>query len=129
MADYALTHYFPRLADTHRLAKRLAEGLEEAGCDIVAPVDTNMVFFDPSPTGLTVKQIYTALSELPDPIRLNANRCVIHHQTSPAAIEGFIAEVKRLAEGVPENLRPPPREKLGANGGDPKAVALGYGRR
>lgn len=40
-ADYALTHHLPRLAATHVLAKRLADGLEAAGCDIVAPVDTN----------------------------------------------------------------------------------------
>lgn len=42
-ADYALTHHFPRLARTHALARRLAEGLKEAGCEILAPVDTNMV--------------------------------------------------------------------------------------
>jgi threonine aldolase len=43
MADYALTHHFPRLAGTHALAKRLAQGLTEAGCEILAPVHTNMV--------------------------------------------------------------------------------------
>jgi threonine aldolase len=42
-ADYALTHHFPRLARTHALARRLADGLREAGCEIIAPVDTNMV--------------------------------------------------------------------------------------
>jgi threonine aldolase len=30
------------LAGTHALARRLAEGLKDAGCDILAPVDTNM---------------------------------------------------------------------------------------
>jgi threonine aldolase len=42
-ADYAITHHFPRLASTHALAKRLKEGLKALGCNIVAPVDTNMV--------------------------------------------------------------------------------------
>lgn len=42
-ADYAITHHFPRLAGTHALARRLQEGLKELGCDILAPVETNMV--------------------------------------------------------------------------------------
>jgi threonine aldolase len=46
-ADYALTNIFPRLAGTHALAKRLASGLKEAGCEIIAPVDTSMVCLIP----------------------------------------------------------------------------------
>ena len=42
-ADYALTHHFPRLEWTHRMAKRMEQGLREIGCEILAPVDTNMV--------------------------------------------------------------------------------------
>lgn len=42
-ADYALSHHFPRLEWTHRMAKRMEQGLREIGCEILAPVDTNMV--------------------------------------------------------------------------------------
>lgn len=42
-ADYAITNHFPRLAPTHALAKRLAEGLEGLGCNIIAKADTSMV--------------------------------------------------------------------------------------
>ena len=42
-ADFALTNYFPRLEWTHRMAKRMEQGLRELGCDILAPVDTSMV--------------------------------------------------------------------------------------
>ena len=42
-ASYGLDHHFPRLAGTHKLAQRLAAGLKQAGCAILAPVDTNMV--------------------------------------------------------------------------------------
>ncbi|ORY26755.1 aromatic amino acid beta-eliminating lyase/threonine aldolase [Naematelia encephala] len=85
-ADYALTHHFRLLAGTHLLAKRLSEGLEELGCQILAPVETNMVFFDASPIGLTMKNIAVCLAALPDPIRiLEVGRCVIHHQISPQA--------------------------------------------
>jgi len=117
MADYALTHHFPKLGWTHAMARKLASGLEEAGCKIVAPVDTNMVFFDPTPLGLSIGQVCDALGKLPDPITLNANRCVIHHQTSESAIDDFVAEVKRLASEVPE-------EKRGK--GKQDKVTLGY---
>ena len=42
-ADYAITHHFPRLAGTHALARRLEGGLRDLGCEILAPVQTNMV--------------------------------------------------------------------------------------
>ncbi|KAL1407718.1 hypothetical protein Q8F55_007151 [Vanrija albida] len=116
-ADYALTHHFPRLAGTHALARRLAAGLEAAGCRIVAPVDTSMVFFDPSPLGLSIGEICDSLAALPNPISLNANRVVLHHQTSPEAIDDFVAEVERLAAAVPA-------EKRAAGGAS--AVKLGY---
>ena len=42
-ADYGLTHYFPRLAHTHALARKLADGLTEIGCELICPTETNMV--------------------------------------------------------------------------------------
>lgn len=104
-ADWAVTYHFPRLAGTHALARRLADGLKAAGCDILAPVDTSMVFFDAGPLGLSFETVKKALAEMDDPIRLGANRLVVHHQTSPAAIDDFVDEVKRLAESVPESER------------------------
>ena len=53
-ADYAITHHFPRLAATHALASRLAEGLEDLGCHILAKVDTNMVHFPLLPSHANV---------------------------------------------------------------------------
>lgn len=63
-ADWAVTYHFPRLARTHALAHRLADGLKEVGCDILAPVDTNMVFFDAGPLGLSFDMVKTALAAL-----------------------------------------------------------------
>jgi threonine aldolase len=119
MADWALTHNFPRLAGSHALARKLADGLREVGCDIISPVDTNMVFFDPVPLGLTVQQIIDALAALPDPITINSNRCVLDYQTAPEAVDDFVAEVKRLAEAVPADQRP-------ESGGPRKKAKLGY---
>ncbi|KNZ58756.1 threonine aldolase [Puccinia sorghi] len=50
-ADYCVTYNFPRLAETHRLARHLADRLVELGVRIAFPVETNHVFIDPSPIG------------------------------------------------------------------------------
>ncbi|OXG86691.1 threonine aldolase [Cryptococcus neoformans var. grubii Br795] len=100
-ADYAITHHFPRLIKTHELASRLEQGLRELGCDILAPVDTSMVFFQPKPIGLPLDAVMARLAALPDPIIIGGQRCVVHHQISPQAIEDFIgcvAEMKREKE-------------------------------
>ncbi|GMK58636.1 hypothetical protein CspeluHIS016_0600780 [Cutaneotrichosporon spelunceum] len=115
MAGHAVTHHFPRLAGTHALARRLADGLQAAGYALAAPADTNMVFFDP-PDGVTVAELAAALAALPDPITIMGNRCVIHHQTSAAAVDEFIEVARGLAEkaGVTGPAEPQAkRAKLG----------------
>jgi threonine aldolase len=42
-ADYGLTNHFPRLAYTHKLARKLADGLVGLGCTLICPTETNMV--------------------------------------------------------------------------------------
>ncbi|WVQ85408.1 hypothetical protein IAT38_007573 [Cryptococcus sp. DSM 104549] len=102
-ADYAITHHFPRLVGTHKLAKRLEEGLRGLGCDILAPVDTNMVFFQPKPIGLQLDAVMARLAALPDPIIVGRERCVLHHQTSPQAVEDFIATIAEMKKEKEES--------------------------
>ncbi|WWC58560.1 uncharacterized protein I303_101103 [Kwoniella dejecticola CBS 10117] len=107
-ADYALTNHFPRLAYTHHLAKRLEAGLRELGCGIAAPVDTNMVFFQPQQIGLSLDAVTARLAALPNPIIVGRERCVVHHQITPQAIEDFIACIAEMkkekeANGQVEN--------------------------
>ncbi|OCF55539.1 threonine aldolase [Kwoniella mangroviensis CBS 10435] len=97
-ADYALTHHFPRLAHTHKLAKRLEGGLKELGVNIAAPVDTNMVFFQPQAIGLPLDAVMARLAALPNPIIVGRERCVVHHQITPQAVEDFIACVREMRE-------------------------------
>lgn len=104
-ADWAVTHHFPRLEGTHRLAARLSEGLQMAGCTLLAPVDTNMVYFDASPVGLSTAQVEAALAGLEEPVVISGNRCVVHHQTSAQAVDDFVAEVRRLAQEAPREQR------------------------
>jgi len=97
-AAYALTHNFPLLPQVHLQAKRLKKGLEELGARIVAPVDTCMVFYDPSPLGLRYDEILDRAAELSDPLILGGSRLVIHIQTDPGAVDDFLQLVKVLAE-------------------------------
>ena len=59
---YALDHHVDRLADDHEHARRLAEGLADAGFAVEAP-ETNMVYFDPAPVGLTLEAAVAAFEE------------------------------------------------------------------
>lgn len=43
--DHALDHHLAGLADDHRRARRLADGLSSLGTIVVEPVETNLVFF------------------------------------------------------------------------------------
>ncbi|KAK1928027.1 putative threonine aldolase [Papiliotrema laurentii] len=99
-ADYALTHHFPRLASTHALARRLADGLQGLGCEILAPVDTNMVFFNADRLGVPFEAIKARMEALPNPISIMFERLVIHHQITPAAVEDFIAVIRELRDEV-----------------------------
>ncbi len=112
---YALTYNFPQLPRVHTLARRLEQGLEDLGVKITSGAETCMVrlltfpivrnthsfskvFFDPSPLGISYYELVTRANELPNPIKLGGSRLVVHIQTSPEAVEDFLALVKELAE-------------------------------
>jgi threonine aldolase len=58
---YALDHHVERLAEDHANAKALARGLAQIpGMRVEAP-DTNLVFFDPSGTGLSAPMLVDRL--------------------------------------------------------------------
>jgi len=97
-AAYALTNNFPLLPQVHSEAKRLKTGLEELGARIVAPVDTCMIFYDPSPLGLRYDEILDRAAQLPEPLILGGSRLVIHIQTDSRAIDDFLNLVRTLAE-------------------------------
>ncbi|KAI0670122.1 pyridoxal phosphate-dependent transferase [Trametes maxima] len=96
-AAYALTHHFPLLAGVHALTKKLEAGLREIGADI-SSAETCMVFFDPSPIGVSYKEIVARAAALPSPIKVGGSRLVVHIQTSPQAVEDFLTVVRELAQ-------------------------------
>ncbi|KAL7419473.1 hypothetical protein Q5752_006311 [Cryptotrichosporon argae] len=110
-ADWALTHNFPKLAGTHALAAELAHGLAELGCKILAPVETNMVFFDSAPIGISLARVNDYLLALDDPIRvMDRGRCVVHHQIDPAVVPQLVAAVAQLK--AQEGHEPFPVDKV-----------------
>jgi len=62
---YALDHHFERLKDDHQNAKRLAVGLKEFKGVSVDPkhVETNIVIFDVSNTGMTGSQVAESMKQ------------------------------------------------------------------
>ncbi|KIJ68737.1 hypothetical protein HYDPIDRAFT_106972 [Hydnomerulius pinastri MD-312] len=97
-AAYALTYNFPLLPRVHALAKRMQQGLEEIGVGILSPAETCMLFYDPLTIGVEYWEIVERAGELPNPIKLNGSRVVIHIQTSPQAVEDFLELLRTLKE-------------------------------
>ncbi|EIW86520.1 hypothetical protein CONPUDRAFT_161254 [Coniophora puteana RWD-64-598 SS2] len=97
-AAYALTHNFPLLPRVHALAKRMQQGLEELGVDILSPAETCMLFYDPYPIGVEYWEIVERAAALLKPIKLTGSRLLLHIQTSPQAIEDFLELVRTLKE-------------------------------
>ncbi|KIJ68726.1 hypothetical protein HYDPIDRAFT_24979 [Hydnomerulius pinastri MD-312] len=93
---YALTHNFPQLPRVHKLAKRLQDGLEERGVDILSPAETCMVFYDPSSIGVEYWEVVERAAALPNPIHLTGSRLVVHIQTSEEAVNDFLALIDKL---------------------------------
>ncbi|WAQ83909.1 hypothetical protein PtA15_4A359 [Puccinia triticina] len=94
-ADFCVTYNFPRLAETHRLARHLADELAKLGVRIAFPVETNHVFIDPSPIGIEIDELSRrALEELE--IRLTGARLIVHIQVSPKAVDDLVGLVRRM---------------------------------
>ncbi len=89
---YALDHHVDRLADDHATARRLADGLTAAGMAVEAP-ETNMVFFDPAPTGLSVAEVVSGLRRRDVRVTPVAGRirAVTHLDVGPDGIEQAVA--------------------------------------
>lgn len=85
-AAYSLTHHLPLLPSVHALARQLADGLQGAGCVIMAPVDTCMVFYDPSPLGVEYAEVAERAAALERPLRVSGSRLVVRSNISPSKV-------------------------------------------
>jgi threonine aldolase len=94
---HALDHHVDRLAEDHRHAARLAEGLADLGCR-VDPVETNMVFFDPP-----VDRAAFLAGLAAEGVRMGAVdgriRAVTHLDVDAAGIETALTAAKQVLAG------------------------------
>ncbi|CAH7690616.1 pyridoxal phosphate-dependent transferase [Phakopsora pachyrhizi] len=93
-ADYCLINNFPRLKDTHRMARYMAEELEKIGVKVIIPVETNHVFIDTNPIGISSDELSKRAEEVN--IRLGCSRIIVHIQIEPNAINDVISLVKKI---------------------------------
>ena len=98
---YALEHHVERLADDHRNARRLADGLSALGLEVDPAPQTNMVLF----RGADVGRLWSALLErrvLVNPVDRATFRAVTHLDVSADDIDealGRIGEALRTLRG------------------------------
>lgn len=101
-ATLALQTIFPQLPRTHALARRLAQGLVELGVALDLPTETQMVWIDVAPIGISMKQLKVAAQERKGITMWEPRgRLIVHHQIEPQAVEDFIDLVRELRD---ENL-------------------------
>ncbi len=100
---YALDHHIGRLEEDHRKAKKLAYGLAEIENITINPaeVETNILYFDVSPSERTAQEVVLACRQKGVLLHATAKtriRCVTHLDVSFADIDkalNVIAEVMR----------------------------------
>jgi threonine aldolase len=100
-ALYALDHHIERLAEDHARARRLAEGLAEAGVPLDPPeVETNFVGIELAPLGLEVADASARIAEreeLVSVLRPGVLRAATYLGISDE-------DVERAIEGIPQAL-------------------------
>ncbi|ORY78091.1 pyridoxal phosphate-dependent transferase [Leucosporidium creatinivorum] len=95
-ANYALDNHLSLLPRTHALAKQLANGLADLGVRLLLPVETNMLWIDPSPLGFTLDEL--ALKARSLGLNMGASRFIVHHQITEDAVQDLLRAVKELKE-------------------------------
>ena len=95
---WALDHHWDRLAEDHQRAERLAAGWAEVGLVPAEEPETNLVFVDPSPVGLTPAALTAGLAEVGvTVVPIGAQvRAVTHLDVDDAGIEAAIAAAHRV---------------------------------
>jgi threonine aldolase len=107
-ALYALDHHVERLAEDHARARRLAEGLTEAGVPLDPPqVDTNFVGIAPAPLGIEAGEARARIAE--NGVRVSMLRPGVLRAATYLGISD--EDVERAIEAIPQALYRSPATK------------------
>ncbi|KAG0662778.1 Threonine aldolase [Rhodotorula mucilaginosa] len=103
-ANYCVDNHFPKLKATHELTSYLAKALAELGAQLLLPVETNMLWLDPSSLGFPI----TTLAERAKTrgLTLGSNRVVVHHQITREAVDDLIQLVSDMKDEFKDRDEP-----------------------
>ncbi|KAI7856336.1 pyridoxal phosphate-dependent transferase [Circinella umbellata] len=94
IARHCIETAVPTMPETHKLASRLATHLKALGIRLALPCETNMLFLDFAPTGLTAEDFAVELRKKNIKITATSgstiSRVVLHYQVTAEVIEQFI---------------------------------------
>ncbi|KAG0050990.1 Threonine aldolase [Gryganskiella cystojenkinii] len=98
-ALWGIKNIWPTMSETHKQTKYLEDVLIQIGCQIINPVETNMIWIDTSDAGFTVEELMAELSK--QNIKISgsgtAARIVLHYQISNDAVERFVDVLRSMA--------------------------------
>lgn len=117
IAQYCIDSVVPTMKQTHKLTRRLAAGLQDLGMELSYPCETNMVFLNTAPAGITVDALATALKQHNIIMSKDPGyeaRIVLHYQIPEHAVDTFISVASELVEK--RKLDPTPIEHIQATG-------------
>lgn len=107
---YALDHHVSRLGEDHENAKTLANGLAQIKGIKLNPndVETNLIFFDVSESGMTARMVVDAAREQGVAVGAfdtSTIRAVTHLDVSPADIQTALSVFQRVFRGKVRDVR------------------------
>ncbi|KAI8915067.1 pyridoxal phosphate-dependent transferase [Entophlyctis helioformis] len=102
---YALEHHWPAMKTDHANASFLADSLVGLGFALARPTETNMVWVDGQPLGLTAQDVANVLSEVG--VKMfggedTVMRWVIHHQVSRSDVERIVVALTAFLSARPK---------------------------
>ncbi|KAJ3200754.1 Threonine aldolase, partial [Entophlyctis luteolus] len=97
---YVIKNHFPRLHIDHENARRLSEGLSALGFPASRPCETNMVWFEVKPGGISAEDLQARRAA--GGVKVGGGRgfgeCrwVVHHQVTSESVEKILLAVAKI---------------------------------
>ncbi|CAO0796069.1 unnamed protein product [Mucor circinelloides] len=116
-AHHCIDNVVPTMKQTHQLTRRLAAGLQDLGMELTYPCETNMIFLNTAPAGITVDTLAAALKRHNIIMSKDPGyeaRIVLHYQIPEHVVDTFINVSSELVEK--RKLDPTPIENVKATG-------------